>query len=177
MGEHWPVLTVRQPWCWSIEHGGKPVENRGWNMRYRGPLWLHAGARSRWDPAGATFPLITRAWDKYLREHVPGWAGLPSSDVELGRHTTLMPFGAVAALAQVTGCHWGADCYTPSADGRTPGAYCSRWGASWQYHIELADIRPLAEPVPCRGAQGLWRLPEDVEKAARAQLGEDGSHG
>ncbi len=29
---------------------------------------------------------------------------------------------------------------------------------------------PLAEPVPCRGALGLWRVPDDVESAVRAQL-------
>jgi hypothetical protein len=39
-----------------------------------------------------------------------------------------------------------------------------------QWHWELTDVRPLAGPVPCRGAQRLWGLPIDVEAAARAQL-------
>lgn len=34
----------------------------------------------------------------------------------------------------------------------------------------LADVRVLPVPVPCRGAQGLWTLPADVEAAVLAQL-------
>ena len=32
----------------------------------------------------------------------------------------------------------------------------------------------LNKPVPCRGSLGLWRLPEDVEAAVRAQLDAQG---
>lgn len=32
------------------------------------------------------------------------------------------------------------------------------------------DRRHLAEPVSCKGAQGLWSLPSDVERAVLAQL-------
>jgi len=27
----------------------------------------------------------------------------------------------------------------------------------------LSDVRTLSEPVPCRGAQGLWDVPADIE--------------
>ena len=36
------ALSVRQPWSWAIIHAGKPVENRTWGTRYRGPLLIHA---------------------------------------------------------------------------------------------------------------------------------------
>ena len=92
--------------------------------------------------------------------------------MSLGRRTTLMPFGAVVAVANVTGCHSG-DLETVFGDGngglRPP---CSPWAIPGQWHIELADVRPLPEPVPAKGALGLWRLPEDVEKAVREQLSE-----
>lgn len=39
----------------------------------------------------------------------------------------------------------------------TPG----RWG--WL----LADVEPLAVPVPCRGRQGVWALPADVAEEVR----------
>lgn len=100
--ERWPVLTIRQPWEWAIEHG-KPVENRSWEMKYRGPLLLHAGARSRWDPAGADSGLVQEAW---LR--VTGTPDVPhgtAKDIGLHRNTDLMAFGAIAALVAVTGCH------------------------------------------------------------------------
>lgn len=34
----------------------------------------------------------------------------------------------------------------------------------------LRDVRYLREPVPCSGAQGLWTLPDDVERAVVEQL-------
>ena len=175
--ERWPALTIRQPWEWAIEYG-KPVENRSWEMKHRGPLWLHAGARSRWDPAGEANPLVRLEWEQHVRR-IPGWPGLPSSDVELGRKTTLMPFGAVSALAEVTGCHHSDECMLPASavpSGVNAGC-CPSWAFRGQWHIELADVRSLRDPVPCKGMLGFWRLPEAVEKAVRAQLSEDEGHG
>lgn len=40
------ALSVLQPWAWLIVHGGKTVENRGWNTPYRGRLLIHASARA-----------------------------------------------------------------------------------------------------------------------------------
>ena len=156
-----PALTVRQPWAFGIVHG-KTVENRSRAIKYRGPLWLHAGARSRWDPAGGESPLIRHAWTTFR-------AGLPESDVVLGRRTTLMPFGAIVALVDLVGCHPDNECERP--DGERP-AFCSPWAAQWQWHWQLANIRVLDHPVIVRGALGLWRLPADVDEACRKQLPE-----
>jgi hypothetical protein len=38
------VLTVRQPWAWSIVAGIKRVENRSRPTRYRGSILIHAGS-------------------------------------------------------------------------------------------------------------------------------------
>jgi hypothetical protein len=164
------ALTVRNPWGWSIGLAPlplrKPVENRSRYMAYRGPLAIHAGARSRWDPAGEWSHLVRSAWEVHVRS-LPGWPGLPASDVDLTRKTTLMPFGAIIALAEVTGCHHSDHCMD------TAGTYaCSEWAAPGQFHITLANVCPLAEPVPARGMLGLWTVPEEAERAVRAQLGE-----
>lgn len=37
------ALSVRQPWAWAILCAGKDVENRSWQTRHRGRLWIHAG--------------------------------------------------------------------------------------------------------------------------------------
>jgi hypothetical protein len=37
-------------------------------------------------------------------------------------------------------------------------------------HLELENPRPLAEPVACRGALGLWTLPGDVLDQVLEQL-------
>jgi hypothetical protein len=34
----------------------------------------------------------------------------------------------------------------------------------YAYQWALIDVQPLAPPVPCRGAQGLWTVPEHVER-------------
>jgi hypothetical protein len=36
------TLSIRQPWAWLIVHGGKDIENRSWNTKYRGRFLVHA---------------------------------------------------------------------------------------------------------------------------------------
>ena len=47
---------------------------------------------------------------------------------------------------------------------------CSKWAQIDQWHWQLANVRPLAEPVPAKGALGLWKVPDDIESAVRGQL-------
>lgn len=47
------AISVRQPWAWLIANGYKPVENRDWRTRYRGPILIHAAKTV--DPAGYEF--------------------------------------------------------------------------------------------------------------------------
>ena len=46
----------------------------------------------------------------------------------------------------------------------------SLWAEPGQFHWRLANVRPLAEPMPCKGRLGLWDLPDDVEAAVVAHL-------
>lgn len=39
------ALTIFQPYAWLIVTGIKPIENRTWSTRHRGPLLIHAGAK------------------------------------------------------------------------------------------------------------------------------------
>lgn len=150
MTEPMRALTIKPPWSHAIAHGTKRVENRSWPA----PAWaigqdvaIHAGKGFDWD---AEFP--------------PGFMAewIPPEDCALG---------AVVAVARLAGCHDSPECYGPmQRPGSGPHPLCSPWGLRFQWHWVLADVRPLAQPVPCRGMLGLWRLPEDVESAARAQL-------
>jgi hypothetical protein len=65
-------------------------------------------------------------------------------------------FGAILAVA---------DLVDVTRDASSP------WAEPGQVHWLLANVRPLAEPVPCRGWQNVWDLPPEVEAAVRAQLG------
>jgi hypothetical protein len=166
MGEPMRALTVRPPWSWAIAHGAKDVENRSWQPPcWLGTLAIHAGARSRWDRDGEFSLVLRRAWNTWARTR-------PDAACLLGgpaRNSHLVPFGAIVAVAEVSTCHHDGNCYLfPKFDEGT--GRCSPWAASGQWHWQLSNVRPLPEPVSCRGALGLWRLPEDVEKAVRSQM-------
>ena len=70
------------------------------------------------------------------------------------------PLGAILGLAQITDCH--------EADG-----CCAPWGEPGPgvFHYTLDRVRRLPQPVPCRGALGFWRPPQDVLDAVIGQLG------
>lgn len=145
------ALTIKPPWSHAIAHGSKRIENRGWPA----PAWvigrriaIHAGKSFDWD---ADFPPGLRVQ----------WAA--PEDCALG---------AVVAVATLDGCHHPDHCRSHSDENpdRPRGSLCSPWAMHAGFHWTLAAVRPLPEPIPCRGALGLWRLPDDVESAVRAQL-------
>ena len=39
------ALSIRQPWAWLIANGYKDIENRTWNTKFRGRLYIHTGQR------------------------------------------------------------------------------------------------------------------------------------
>jgi hypothetical protein len=150
------VLTIRQPWCWAITHepgagplNAKRIENRSSRLIDHGPVWLHAGARSRWDTAGEDSPAVTQAWAEWIRRPEVASRVTCGMDRVLYPGSPLVDFGAITARAQVLGCHPAGRCEPGSAQ-------CRRWGARGQFHIELGGVIPLARPVPCRGQRGLW---------------------
>lgn len=94
-----------------------------------------------WDESATHYPLITTLRN-WNRDNVPT--------------------GAIVAVADLAGCHRAL----PS------GALqcCHPWGEPDVWHWELANVRPLATPVPCRGALGLWDLPTSIAAAVEAQV-------
>jgi hypothetical protein len=154
------ALTIRQPWAWAIAAAGKDVENRSWHTGYRGPLAVHAGLAN--DGA-----VVLR----------PRWRGL--YEASWGHGDPAAAHGAVIAVAQLAGCHLhdpgGSGCghdgrWEVRADDR-----CSDWAFPREWHWQLRDVRPLAEPVSCTGRLGLWRLPPAAAAAVAAQLAADAS--
>ncbi len=142
------ALTLRQPWATAVAELGKRVENRTWRLP-SGYLWIHAGARSGWDPAGPAHPAFAAAWRQRHGDVDPA--------------PGLVTFSAVVALVRVTGAHHAADC-------THGGRRCDPWAAVGQVHntLELAAVLP--EPVHADGRQKLWTLPVAAESACRVQL-------
>jgi hypothetical protein len=151
------ALTVQQPWAWAIVHGGKDVENRTQAWGYRGPLAIHAG--QRFSERGRESPLVVRAVGDAMRRDA-------AAD---------FVYGAIIGVVDLVDAHPWYDCIDAGDD------MCSAW-AETSYaehggrtrrdivHLVLANPRPLAEPVPCRGALGLWTVPPGVDDQIRLQL-------
>lgn len=81
-----------------------------------------------------------KAWD----EDGASWIEAMFGVVVPGRDE--LPSGVIVAVTRVLGL---------SLDGNDP------W-LEGPYGWQLADVVVLPTPVPCRGAQGLWVLPDDV---------------
>jgi len=138
------ALTVRQPWAWAIVEGGKHVENRSRGTTYRGPLAIHAALT--WSARGASDPRVLAAWDP---------AGLGR-----GWGPDDFPAGAVIGVVDLVDAHPAAGCCEPwgeaeysEANGRTVRTV---------HHLVLEQPRALPEPIPARGALGLWTPPRDL---------------
>lgn len=138
------ALTVQQPWAWAIVHGGKDVENRTQAWGYRGPLAIHAGSR-----------LSDRGLDH------PGYRSAMARQTARVRHVVDVrkAFIGVVDLVEV---HVAADgcCDSEWAE----ASYDEHGGRTRRdiVHLVLEHPRPLPEPIPCRGALGLWTPPADV---------------
>lgn len=63
---------------------------------------------------------------------------------------------AIVAVATLTGCHFADGCCTP-------------WGQPDVYHWTLTDVTAFPEPVPAKGALGLWTPDETIINAALRQ--------
>lgn len=150
-------LTIHQPWAYAITWAEKRIENRAWRYAptYRGWVAIHAGASTG-----------TRDDYEYALELVAEIADLPIDIVMHG----VQDRSAVLAVARL------ASVCSDSFDMPDVVCGCGPWAFPRQRHFLLADVRPLGRPVPCKGALGLWRLPEDVDAAVRAQLVEAVRH-
>lgn len=157
-------LSVIQPWASLIAIGAKSIETRTWSHPYRGLIAIHASKG---------FPKASRAlcWgDPFRAALIDG--GLDAKDEHL-------PLGAVIAVARL-------DLVLPSEDiiraferstNPSIGANGAREQAFGDFSAKrfgwfLRDVVPLKEPVPAKGALGLWFFDEqtDALAAIRAQL-------
>lgn len=148
------ALTLHQPWAWAVAHAGKPVENRTWAPPARlfgQRIAIHAG--KRYCPEAA-------AW---MYEH-----GVDVRDPR--RQST-----GVVAVATVRGAiavKGSSLQFNGTLDEHCVGEYADSFWFEGPVGWCLDRVIALPEPVPCRGAQGLWTLPEDAERSVRAQTAE-----
>lgn len=155
------ILTVRQPWAWAIIHGGKDVENRVRNIAgdYRGPVAIHAGLQydENWN---------SDALANVMNKHPGVWDEPQPWRAQIGAST-----GAIIGVVDLVGVHYSGINGCGTGDGDGPIPMCSAWCEPIAHHLVLANPRPLAEPIPYRGALGLRRLDEETIARITAQDG------
>lgn len=146
-------LTVQQPWAWAIFHG-KLVENRTQLWGYRGTLAIHAG--SRWSDRGGDSRLIRDAF----REAAPDYKGPYIPEWLFKERMPGVVSSAIIGLVDLVDCHPEAGCCAPWGE----SSYVEHGGRERRRvtHLVLESPRELPEPIPCRGALGLWNPPADV---------------
>src|SRR3990167_6932465 len=168
-------LTLYQPWASAIAVGLKHYETRSWRTSYRGMLAIHAGAHRTLHIPWEVRKIIAKYRMDYgcivavadLADCLPvvdGCANLPSGircmgfnehgelrryePTTLGRH-----FGGAHTVVATADIEHELGDYSPD-----------------RYAWELTNVRPLAEPYPIVGHQGLWTVPDDVAAQIMAVL-------
>lgn len=127
------ALTLWRPWPWAIFHAppatAKRIENRPWKP------WPSIIGQRLVLHAGKTFD--REAVDDVVAAAELGTSIIPAEAADEG----------LIGLVTVTG-------YLEAP----PDGIQARWW-SGPYAWVLTDVVTFAEPIPCKGMQGLWELP------------------
>ncbi len=168
------ALTLWPEWAWAIVSGQgwpddlvrKLVENRGWRpsdapRSGRGPtaadrervlhalpvgarLAIHAGKNLSGRPgAEAAHEAVAAVLGMYQRANPGRQLPFPGFREALRD----CPKSAIVAVVTIDGY-----------DQRQ----LTGWDVPDAWHWRFRDVQVIAEPIPCRGAQGLWAIPEPV---------------
>lgn len=136
------AVTLWRPWDQAMAHGGKPVENRPW------AFW----------PAMIGQPMALHAGKRYDKE---GAAWMRDEGLYVPPSDQDSPTGIVAVVTFSRVIHELQTEDDPILD--------SPWFFG-PFGWVVGEMVPLASVVPCKGAQGIWTLPPDVEQAVRSVL-------
>lgn len=127
------ALTLLHPWPWAILRLGKRIENRGWYPQHMvgKRIAIHGAKR----PAGLGMK-NAKAMAQELAEKFNARDQLLN-----GKDFIIEGLICVATIGEIL---------RESDDPWFQGPY------GWK----LVDVTVFGHPIPCGGAQGLWRIPE-----------------
>lgn len=130
-------ISLWQPWASAIALDLKGIETRGWTTKVRGRIAIHASRH--WTKAEREFAAVERALGR-LPARLPLGA-IVSTVVLVDVLTTdeLLATGAVGPVEKIYGDY-------------RPGRF------GWL----LRDVVPLVEPIPWKGRQGWFEVPDDL---------------
>lgn len=157
------ALSLTQPWASLVAHGHKRIETRSWNPYHRGAIAIHAAKAFPTDcrELCGEEPFRSALWDAGCRMVQRRATGL-----------TDLPLGAIVAVATLLDAVWCGrpllgqpEDWSDLPHERAFGRY-----SPGRYMLVLSNVRRLVEPVPCRGALGVWDVPEAVAEEVRRRV-------
>ena len=134
------ALTLQRPWDQAILHGGKNFENRLWK------LWDSMISKTIALHAGKTYDKEGADWMKEEDLYMP-----PTSDNSPEGIVGLVRFDGVVE----------GDYMTFALQEDQEIWFCGPFG----WHIEKS--KAFDTPFECKGKQGLWTVPADIENKIR----------
>ncbi len=146
------TLSLSQPWATLVAIGAKRIETRSWRTDYRGTLAIHAAK---------TIPPAAR---NLLYPNEPFRGTLSRAGIRIGPvkypHNWL-PVGVVIAICELKAVKRIAVDYLKVLRGEMGHPNPEAEIAFGDYTIGryawiLGDVRRFREPIPAKGALGLW---------------------
>lgn len=154
-------LTLTQPWATLVALGAKHIETRNWETLYRGPLAIHAAkgygkggkrgfhARCQYEPFLSALEPHLRIFGHYNCFAAPLGAIVATCELrDCVRTQYVVDAGRCTSVSWESGER---TIWTLTAQERAFGNY-----EPGRFAWLLANIRALPEPIPCKGALGLW---------------------
>lgn len=159
------ALSLWQPWATLMAIGAKKIETRSWNMRYRGPLAICA--TKTWNKKIVV--MLTEAnkepWDKYPSD----WKKIMNDLDYHGYHSlNELPLSAVLCVVDVVDCIPTEIISPPYSDFLSQITLKEKAFGDYspgRYGIITENLRRLEEPIPIKGKQGIFDIPDfDYER-------------
>ena len=163
------AISLWQPWATAVARGSKRIETRHWSTAYRGPLAIHAAKR-------------------FVRSELRAYHGDPAWRAAMGwtdrncfAQAEEMPFGALIAVTSIVDCLpveridralLDTPRHPMPSDG-VAGEWTERLMGDFspgRFGWILGDVAELLHPIPFRGAQSFFNVPDELlPQAARGR--------
>jgi len=133
------AISLWQPWATAMALGIKKIETRSWSSWYTGDIAIHAAM-------------------KFTREA----RHFAEIECALGRLPNRLPFGVLLCVVNLKECDYAEDIVQNiSAIERLYGDY-----SPGRFAWITDNLRVFKEPIPYRGMQGIFEIPDSIIKEA-----------
>jgi hypothetical protein len=159
------ALTLTQPWAGLVAAGIKLIENRSRAMIKLTDFGAQFAIHASRQIDGSIYDQIARIDPRHDVHQIAAdtpWLRLS--------HVTSAVIGVATVESVVHRVERVGEPYVAVAGGGVVDLGEQRKWFFGPFGYVLRDVRALAEPVPCRGWYGFWRLPADVEADVLRQV-------